>query len=152
MSIIVDKKSKVIVQGFTGNEGSFHSKQMLEYGTNIVGGVTPGKGGQTHLDKPVFNTVKEANDSLNVNATMIYVPARFAASAIIEAIEASIELIVCVTEGIPVQDMLKVKQRLSKSKSRLYLNAGMILLAVSELELRNTLEISFLDLEINLRS
>ena len=119
MSIIVNKNTRVICQGFTGNHGTFHSEQAIKYGTNLVGGVTPNKGGQEHLNLPVFNTVKEANDSLNVNATMIYVPARFAASAIIEAIEASIELIVCVTEGIPVQDMLKVKQRLSKSKSRL---------------------------------
>ena len=119
MSILVNKNTRVICQGFTGNHGTFHSEQAIKYGTNLVGGVTPNKGGQEHLNLPVFNTVKEANDSLNVNATMIYVPARFAASAIIEAIEASIELIVCVTEGIPVQDMLKVKQRLSKSKSRL---------------------------------
>ena len=119
MSVLVNTNTRLICQGFTGSHGTFHSEQAIKYGTNLVGGVTPNKGGQEHLNLPVFNTVKEANDSLNVNATMIYVPARFAASAIIEAIEASIELIVCVTEGIPVQDMLKVKQRLSKSKSRL---------------------------------
>ena len=119
MSVLVNTNTRLICQGFTGSHGTFHSEQAIKYGTNLVGGVTPKKGGQEHLNLPVFNTVKEAKDSLNVNATMIYVPAKFAASAIIEAIEASIELIVCVTEGIPVQDMLKVKQRLSKSKSRL---------------------------------
>ena len=119
MSVLVNSSTRLICQGFTGSHGTFHSKQAIKYGTNLVGGVTPKKGGQEHLNLPVFNTVKEAKDSLNVNATMIYVPAKFAASAIIEAIEASIELIVCVTEGIPVQDMLKVKQKLSKSKSRL---------------------------------
>ena len=119
MSVLVDKSTKLICQGFTGSHGTFHSEQAIKYGTNLVGGVTPKKGGQEHLNLPVFNTVKEAKDSLDANASMIYVPAKFAASAIIEAIEASIELIVCVTEGIPVQDMLKVKQRLSKSKSRL---------------------------------
>ena len=119
MSVLVNKNTKVICQGFTGAHGTFHSEQAIQYGTNLVGGVTPKKGGQEHLNLPVFNTVKEAKDSLDANASMIYVPAKFAASAIIEAIEASIELIVCVTEGIPVQDMLKVKQRLSKSKSRL---------------------------------
>ena len=119
MSVLVNSSTRLICQGFTGSHGTFHSEQAIKYGTNLVGGVTPKKGGQEHLNLPVFNTVKEAKDSLNANATMIYVPARFAASAIIEAIEASIELIVCVTEGIPVQDMLKVKQRLSKSKSRL---------------------------------
>ena len=119
MSVLVDKSTRLICQGFTGSHGTFHSEQAIKYGTNLVGGVTPKKGGQEHLNLPVFNTVKEAKDSLDANASMIYVPAKFAASAIIEAIEASIELIVCVTEGIPVQDMLKVKQRLSKSKSRL---------------------------------
>jgi len=119
MSVLVNTNTRLICQGFTGSHGTFHSEQAIKYGTNLVGGVTPKKGGQEHLNLPVFNTVKEAKDSLNANATMIYVPAKFAASAIIEAIEASIELIVCVTEGIPVQDMLKVKQRLSKSKSRL---------------------------------
>ena len=119
MSVLVDKRTRLICQGFTGSHGTFHSEQAIKYGTNLVGGVTPKKGGQEHLNLPVFNTVKEAKDSLDANASMIYVPAKFAASAIIEAIEASIELIVCVTEGIPVQDMLKVKQRLLKSKSRL---------------------------------
>ena len=95
MSVLVNKNSKIIVQGFTGSEGTFHSTQMINYGTNIVGGVTPKKGGQTHLERPVFNTVKEAKDETGANASMIYVPAKFASSAIIEAIDASIELIVC---------------------------------------------------------
>ena len=119
MSILVNKNTKVICQGFTGAHGTFHSEQAIKYGTNLVGGVTPKKGGQTHLERPVFNSVKEAKDNTGANATMIYVPAKFAAEAIIESIDASIELIVCITEGIPIQDMLKVKQRLSKSKSRL---------------------------------
>ena len=119
MSILVDKNTRLICQGFTGSHGTFHSEQAIKYGTNLVGGVTPKKGGQKHLDLPVFNTVKEAKDSEGANATMIYVPAKFAASAIIEAIDASIELIVCITEGIPIQDMLKVKQKLNNSKSRL---------------------------------
>ena len=119
MSILVNKDTKVICQGFTGSHGTFHSEQAIKYGTNLVGGVTPKKGGQKHLNLPVFNTVKEAKDSEGANATMIYVPAKFAAAAIIEAIEASIELIVCITEGIPIQDMLKVKQKLLGSKSRL---------------------------------
>ena len=119
MSILVNKDTKLICQGFTGSQGTFHSEQAIKYGTNLVGGVTPKKGGQTHLDKPVFNTVMEAKKKVNANATMIYVPARFAANAIIEAIEASIELIVCITEGIPVLDMLKVKEYLKHSKSRL---------------------------------
>ena len=119
MSILVNKDTKLICQGFTGSQGTFHSEQAIKYGTNLVGGVTPKKGGQTHLDKPVFDTVVEAKKNVNANATMIYVPARFAANAIIEAIEASIELIVCITEGIPVLDMLKVKEYLKHSKSRL---------------------------------
>ena len=119
MSVLVNKNTKVICQGFTGTHGTFHSEQAIKYGTNIVGGVTPKKGGQTHLGRPVFNKVKEAKDETGANATMIYVPAKFAAEAIMESIDASIELIVCITEGIPIQDMLKVKQRLSKSKSRL---------------------------------
>jgi succinyl-CoA synthetase alpha subunit len=119
MSVLVNKNIKVICQGFTGAHGTFHSEQAIKYGTNLVGGVTPKKGGQEHLDRPVFNTVKEAKDNVGADATMIYVPAKFAAAAIIEAIEADLELIVCITEGIPVQDMLRVKQRLSKSKSRL---------------------------------
>ena len=100
MSVLIDKNTKLICQGFTGAHGTFHSEQSIKYGTNLVGGVTPGKGGQTHLNKPVFNSVKEAKDKTNANATMIYVPAKFAAAAIIEAIEANIELIVCITEGI----------------------------------------------------
>ena len=119
MSILINKDTKLICQGFTGSQGTFHSEQAIKYGTNLVGGVTPKKGGQTHLDKPVFDTVVEAKKNVNANATMIYVPARFAANAIIEAIEASIELIVCITEGIPVLDMLKVKEYLKHSKSRL---------------------------------
>ena len=119
MSILVDKNTRLICQGFTGSHGTFHSKQAIEYGTNLVGGVTPKKGGQTHLDKPVFNTVEEAIKKTEANATMIYVPAKFAASAIIEAIENKIPLIVCITEGIPVLDMVKVKEKLIKSKSRL---------------------------------
>ena len=119
MSVLINKNTKVICQGFTGSHGTFHSEQAIKYGTNLVGGVTPKKGGQKHLNLPVFNTVKEARDSEGANATMIYVPAKFAAAAIIEAIEASIELIVCITEGIPIQDMLKVKQILNKSSSRL---------------------------------
>jgi len=119
MSILVNKNTKVICQGFTGSHGTFHSEQAIKYGTNLVGGVTPKKGGQTHLDRPVFNTVEEAKKETGANASMIYVPAKFAASAIIEAIESSIEIIVCVTEGIPVQDMLQVKLKLKNSKSRL---------------------------------
>ena len=119
MSVLVNKNTRLICQGFTGSHGTFHSEPAIKYGTNLVGGVTPKKGGQKHLGLPVFNTVKEAKESEGANATMIYVPAKFAASAIIEAIDASIELIVCITEGIPIQDMLKVKQRLNNSKSRL---------------------------------
>jgi len=119
MSILVDKNTKVIVQGFTGKHGTFHSEQAIAYGTHLVGGVTPNKGGQVHLGKPVFNTVKEAIEKTQANATMIYVPAKFASSAIIEAIENEISLIVCITEGIPILDMVKVKQKLAKSKSRL---------------------------------
>ena len=119
MSVLINKDTKVICQGFTGAHGTFHSEQSIKYGTNLVGGVTPKKGGQIHLERPVFNTVKEAKDQTGANATMIYVPAKFAASAIIEAIDSSLELIVCISEGIPVLDMLKVKRRLSNSKSRL---------------------------------
>ena len=119
MSVLVNKNTRVICQGFTGSHGTFHSEQSIKYGTNLVGGVTPKKGGQTHLDRPVFNTVLEAKNATDANATMIYVPAKFAASAIMEAIDANIDLIVCITEGIPVLDMLKVKKYLSKSKSRL---------------------------------
>ena len=119
MAILVDKNTKLICQGFTGKHGTFHSEQALEYGTKLVGGVTPKKGGQTHLGLPVFNTVKEALKETGAKASMIYVPAPFAASAIIEAIEAELELITCITEGIPVLDMLKVKQALKGSSSRL---------------------------------
>jgi len=119
MSILVDKNTKVICQGFTGSHGTFHSEQAIAYGTNLVGGVTPKKGGQIHLEKPVFNTVAEAIEKTHADATMIYVPAKFAFSAIVEAIENEIPLIVCITEGIPVLDMLKIKQKLIKSKSRL---------------------------------
>ena len=119
MSILINKKTKVICQGFTGTHGTFHSEQAIAYGTNLVGGVTPKKGGQVHLGKPVFNTVEEAFKKTKANATMIYVPAKFAAAAIIEAIESEIELIVCITEGIPILDMITVKERLENSKSRL---------------------------------
>ena len=119
MSVLVNKKTKVICQGFTGKHGTFHSDQAIKYGTRLVGGVTPKKGGQKHLDLPVFNSVQEAKDKTAANASMIYVPPKFAAAAIIEAINAKIELIVCITEGIPVIDMLKVKNELKKSHSRL---------------------------------
>ena len=119
MSVLVNKKTKVICQGFTGKHGTFHSEQAIQYGTNLVGGVTPKKGGQKHLDRPVLNTVAEAKKETGANSTMIYVPAKFAALAIIEAIESSMELIVCITEGIPILDMLKVKKKLNNSKSRL---------------------------------
>ena len=119
MSVLVDKNTKVICQGFTGSHGTFHSEQAITYGTNLVGGVSPKKGGQVHLGKPVFNTVQEAIEKTQANATMIYVPAKFAASAIIESIENELPLIVCITEGIPILDMIKVKEKLFKSKSRL---------------------------------
>tara|TARA_B100001123_G_scaffold442564_1_gene586492 strand:+ start:400 stop:1275 length:876 start_codon:yes stop_codon:yes gene_type:complete len=119
MSILIDKNTKVICQGFTGNHGTFHSEQALKYGTKIVGGVTPNKGGQKHLDLPVFNKVEEAVKATKANATMIYVPAKFCASAIIEAIEAKIELIVCITEGMPILDMIRIKKIIKKSRSRL---------------------------------
>jgi succinyl-CoA synthetase alpha subunit len=119
MSILVNKHTRLICQGFTGAHGTFHSEQAISYGTNLVGGVTPKKGGQVHLDRPVFNTVEEAIKKTQANATMIYVPAKFAKPAIIEAIENEIPLIVCITEGIPVLDMVEVKERLVKSKSRL---------------------------------
>ena len=119
MSVLVDKNTKVICQGFTGTHGTFHSEQAIKYGTNLVGGVTPKKGGQKHLNLPVFNSVQEAKKKTGANATMIYVPPKFAAGAIIEAIESDIELIVCITEGIPVIDMIKTKQVLKQSNSRL---------------------------------
>ena len=113
MSVLVNKDSKVIVQGFTGNEGTFHAGQMIEYGTNVVGGVTPGKGGQTHLDRPVFNTVSEAVEKADANTSMIFVPPAFAADAIMEAAEAGIKVIICITEGIPTRDMIMVKEYIS---------------------------------------
>ena len=119
MSVLVNKNTKLICQGFTGSHGTFHSEQAIKYGTQLVGGVTPNKGGQKHLDLPVFNTVNEAKKETDATATMIYVPAKFAAKAIIEAIESELELIVCVTEGIPIIDMLGVKKYLKDSKSRL---------------------------------
>ncbi|MHC8949224.1 succinate--CoA ligase subunit alpha [Sphingobacterium hungaricum] len=119
MSVLVNKDSKVIVQGFTGNEGTYHASQMIEYGTNVVGGVTPGKGGQSHLDRPVFNTVQDAVDKAGANVSIIFVPPAFAADAIMEAAAAGIEVIVCITEGIPTKDMIQVKSYLSDKKSRL---------------------------------
>ena len=119
MSILVNKNTKVICQGFTGGQGTFHSEQAIAYGTKMVGGVTPGKGGTKHLDLPVFNTVKEANENLEIDASVIYVPPPFAADSIIEAIDAKIPLIICITEGIPVQDMIRVKNFLKDSTSRL---------------------------------
>ena len=115
MSVLVNKNTRLICQGFTGAHGTFHSEQAIKYGTNLVGGVTPKKGGKVHLERPVFNSVKEAKKATDANATMIYVPAKFAASAIIEAIDSSIELIVCITEGIPILDMLRVKKSLFNS-------------------------------------
>ena len=117
MSILINKNTKVLCQGFTGKQGTFHSEQSIKYGTKIVGGVTPGKGGQTHLNLPVFNTVKEAVNETGANATMIYVPPRFAAESIMEASEAGIKIVVCITEGIPVIDMLKVKQRIESNNT-----------------------------------
>ena len=119
MSVLVNKKSKVIVQGFTGSEGTFHAGQMLEYGTDVVGGVTPGKGGSIHLEKPVFNTVKEAVDKTAADVSIIFVPPAFAADAIMEAAEAGIGLIVCITEGIPVNDMIKAKEYIKGFNCRL---------------------------------
>ena len=119
MSVLLNKNSKVIVQGFTGTEGSFHASQMIEYGTQVVGGVTPNKGGTTHLDRPVFNTVSDALKETGANVSIIFVPPAFAADAIMESAEAGIELIVCITEGIPVQDMVKVKNYLLGKSSRL---------------------------------
>jgi len=119
MSVLVNKDSKIIVQGFTGTEGTFHATQMIEYGTNVVGGVTPGKGGSTHLDRPVFNTVADAVKSTGANVSIIFVPPAFAADAVMEAADAGIALVVCITEGIPVQDMVKVKNYLQGKNTRL---------------------------------
>src|ERR1700742_110769 len=119
MSILVNKNSKIIVQGFTGTEGTFHATQMIEYGTKVVGGVTPGKGGTSHLDRPVFNTVSDSVKNTGANVSIIFVPPAFAADAIMEATEAGIELVVCITEGIPVQDMVRVKNYLLGKSSRL---------------------------------
>lgn len=119
MSVLVNKDSRIIVQGFTGKEGSFHAEQMIAYGTNVVGGVTPGKGGQSHLDRPVFNTVQNAVDEVGANTSIIFVPPPFAADAIMEAADAGIKVIVCITEGIPVQDMIKAKQFVDSRPCRL---------------------------------
>src|ERR1700730_3487432 len=119
MSILVSKQSRIIVQGFTGTEGSFHASQMIEYGTQVVGGVTPGKGGTTHLERPVFNTVADARKATGANVSIIFVPPAFAADAIMEAADAGIELVVCITEGITVQDMVKAKFYLSDKNTRL---------------------------------
>jgi succinyl-CoA synthetase alpha subunit len=119
MAVLVNKATKVICQGFTGSQGTFHSETAIAYGTNMVGGVAPGKGGQQHLGLPVFNTVHEAKDTVGVDASVIYVPPPFAADAILEAIDAEVELIICITEGIPVLDMVRVKRALEGSKSRL---------------------------------
>jgi len=119
MSVLVNKHSKIIVQGFTGKEGTFHATQMLEYGTNVVGGVTPGKGGEKHLDRPVFNTVADAVNQAGADTSVIFVPPAFAADAIMEAAEAGIKVIICITEGIPVQDMVKVKEYLNHYDCRL---------------------------------
>ncbi len=119
MSVLVDKNSKVIVQGFTGSEGTFHSEQMVSYGTNIVGGVTPGKGGQEHLGKPVFNTVQDAVNKTKANVSIIFVPPAFASDAVMEAAEAGIKVVICITEGIPVSDMIKVKEYLSDKDCRM---------------------------------
>ena len=119
MSVLVNKNSKIIVQGFTGSEGTFHATQMIEYGTNVVGGVTPGKGGQKHLDKPVFNTVKEAVDEVGADTTIIFVPPAFAADAIMEAADAGIKVIITITEGIPVADMIKAADYIKGRDCRL---------------------------------
>ena len=142
MSILVNKNSKILVQGFTGTEGTFHASQMIEYGTNVVGGVTPGKGGSTHLDKPVFNTVVDCVKTTSADVSIIFVPPAFAGDAIMEAADAGIKLVVCITEGIPVQDMVKVKNYLQGKNTRLVgpncpgvITAGEVLLIVPAVEL-----------------
>jgi succinyl-CoA synthetase alpha subunit len=119
MSVLVNKNSRIVIQGFTGKEGTYHASQMIEYGTNVIGGVTPGKGGQSHLDRPVFNTVKDAVDQAGANVSLIFVPPAYSADAIMEAAEAGIEVIICITEGIPVQDMVMVKEYLKGKDCRL---------------------------------
>ncbi len=119
MSVLVNKNSKIIVQGFTGKEGTFHATQMIEYGTNVVGGVTPGKGGETHLDRPVFNTVADAKEKTGANVSIIFVPPAFAADSVMEAADAGIEVIICITEGIPVQDMVKARNYINGKNCRL---------------------------------
>src|SRR5687768_11569507 len=119
MSVLVNKHSKVIVQGFTGTEGTFHAEQMIEYGTNVVGGVTPGKGGNTHLDRPIFNTVKDAVTKTGADVSIIFVPPAFAADAIMEAADGGIKVIICITEGIPVQDMVKAREYINSYDCRL---------------------------------
>ena len=119
MSVLVNKDSKILVQGFTGKEGTYHAEQMIEYGTQVVGGVTPGKGGQTHLDRPIFNTMKEAVDETGADVSIIFVPPAFAADAIMEAADAGIKVIVCITEGIPTKDMIMVKEYISDRDTRL---------------------------------
>src|SRR5210317_1024211 len=119
MSVLVNKDSKIVVQGFTGSEGTFHAEQMMAYGTNVVGGVTPGKGGQMHLDRPVFNTVKDAVDATGADVSILFVPPAFAADSVMEAADAGIKVIVCITEGIPVADMVKVKEYIENKDCRL---------------------------------
>ena len=131
MSVLVNKDSKIIVQGFTGGEGTFHATQMIEYGTNIVGGVTPGKGGQIHLERPVFNTVAEAVSEVGANTTIIFVPPAFAADAIMEAAEAGIKVIITITEGIPVSDMVKVSNYIQSKDCRM-VGPNLSLIHISE--------------------
>ena len=131
MSVLVNKNSKIIVQGFTGSEGTFHATQMIEYGTNVVGGVTPGKGGTTHLDKPVFNTVKDAVEKVGADTSIIFVPPAFAADAIMEAAEAGIRVIICITEGIPVADMIKAYQYIKGKQTQILLRVRKIKKRVS---------------------
>ena len=124
MSIIIDKNTKVICQGFTGSQGTFHSEQAIKYGTQMVAGVTPGKGGSTHLNLPVFNTVLEAVDATKADASVIYVPAKFATKAIHEALDANIKIITCITEGIPVLDMIEIKKRINSQNTKTFKNTS----------------------------